>query len=97
MWSQWGDDEKHKPGQDRKMNALPDGGPDALRAFSSRVLGDECGCITGRDLQEPEEQPVPHNGWKRSRHLELVVPREQDCIDKDLHGHKALTDNERRS
>ena len=88
--------QKQEPGDHGEVDSLPDRRPDPLRPAGAGVLRNERRDVPGRYLQEPERQPVPHDGRERGGHLSLVVPGKQDRIDKDLDGHEALADDQRQ-
>ena len=97
VWRRGNHEQKKQPGHDGEVNPLPDRRANPFRTSRAGVLRNESRDIAGRDLQEPERQPVPHDGRERRGHLPLVVPGKQNRVHEHLHRHEALADDQRQS
>jgi hypothetical protein len=95
-WRRRRHQKKDRAGRDAKVNTLPDRRSDPARPARSHILRDKSGGVTGGDTQKPEKQPIPHHRRKRGGHFARIVPGQEQGVDKYLHRHEALTDDERR-
>jgi hypothetical protein len=89
--------EHHEPSEEGEVDALPHGRPDAARAASRGVMGDEGQGVASGNLEQAEWQPDPHDGGKGCGHRPGVVSGQEDRVHEHLDGHETLAHDQRGS